>query len=567
MSDPSFLVPFRGFPPEPPAPRQRGSRSLFTLAAVLVLVLFVAGLVLAASGPGGRTANGRAPGAGAPAAGAPAAGAPAPGTLRVFGSDPQTWDPALQGDAATAATLAQVYEGLTAFDVNSHPQPALASSWQVQDEGRRIAFQLRANLRFSDGSPLGPQDVVRSWLRLLDPARPSPLASLLSDVTGADAYLRGGPREGVDIRAQGDRVVVGFRRPAAYFIAVTASPSLAVVPAQLPQGIEGGKLPQGFVGSGGYVATAQSHTAISLAANPNYWAGPPAISNVELVTDLGGKSPVDAFNDGELDYTAISSSDAAWIRYDRELGAQLRSDESFSVEYYGFDATKPPFNDARVRRAFAQAVDWDRLVRLADPTGTPATSLVPVGVPGRGEQDYSPAFDPAGARALLASAGYPGGKGFPAVTLVTSGFAYDVGIARGLKDALGVDVRVENLPFDEYFGRLAADPPAFWALSWIADYAAPQDFLGLLLETGSTNNYGHWSNPSYDAELDAAAATGDVAQQERHYARAQEILVHETPVIPVTYGDSWALSRAGLLGAGAAGVGFVRFAGLAWAGR
>ena len=486
--------------------------------------------------------------------------------LRIGGAAPSTWDPAAAGDVGSASTLAQVYEGLTAFDVNSQAQPALAESWTVEQGGRRIVFRLRQGLRFSDGSALTAEDVVASWLRLLHPRRRSPLASLLDDVAGAIAYGRGeGSADRVGLRAEGDRVIVDLRRAASYFVSVTASPSLAVVPADTGSELDTKELPRGLVASGAYRPTAQTKTTVRLEANPHYWAGQAPLRRIEIVTDLEGRSPVDLFTNGDLDYVGIGSFDASWIRYDRTLGPQLRRVESFSVNYYGFDTTRRPFNDSRVRRAFAQAIDWDRLVRLADPESTPATSLVPPGVPGRSATDFSPRHDPAAARQALAAAGFPGGRNFPEVTLVSSGSPYDDGVVHELKQVLGVTVRLETMPFEVYFERLETEVPAFWNLGWVADYPAPHDFLGLLAETGSSNNYGRWSNRAYDQAVAAAAETSVAAEQQRHYDEAQAILRDEAGLVPVSYGQGWALSKSDLLGANQSGVGFIRFAGLAWA--
>jgi ABC-type oligopeptide transport system substrate-binding subunit len=486
--------------------------------------------------------------------------------LRITGTDPFTWDPAAAGDAGSAAVIAQVFEGLTAFDAQSEVRPALASRWEVQDDGQRIVFTLRSGLQYSDGSPIRAQDVVDSWFRLLDPQQPSPLVGLLTDIEGATAYLEGrASRDEVGLRAEGETVVVEFRRPATYFLAVTASPSLAILPPALHAQRMGGQLPPGLVVSGAYVPTSQGPSAIRLQANERYWAGRAPLEVIEIVTDIGGRSPVSAFEDGEVDYTGIGSFDASWIRYDPRLGPQLRRSESFSTHYYGFDATSAPFDDARVRLAFAQAVDWDRIVRLAT-EGEPAQSLVPPGIPGRGDEDFRPPHDPGAARQLMADAGYPDGAGFPTVPLVSFGYGYEVTVATELEAVLGIDVPVEFLDFPTYIARLEGDDrPSFWTLSWIADYPHAHDFLGLLLETGSASNYGRWSNAEYDAAIEAAAASNDPDEQQMHYTEAQRILQREAPIVPVEYGESWALSRDGLMGALESGVGLIRFAGLDWA--
>jgi ABC-type oligopeptide transport system substrate-binding subunit len=534
-----------------PAPYPRAPRSRAAAAAGLafLLVAITALPAVVVSAPGAQDLS------------APAPPAQAKTTATIAGSSPSSWDPARQGDAATASTLAQVYEGLTAFDEEARIQPALASSWSVEEDGRRIVFQLRPDLRFSDGSELTAEDVVASWLRLVEPGARSPLASLLEEVTGAMAYRRGevGPEQ-VGLRAEGDRVVVELDRPAAYFPAVTASVTLAVLPSDIGDAHDTPDLPNDFVGSGAYIPTRQGLTSVTLEANPHYWAGPPPLESIDLVTDLEGRSPVQAFEDGELDITAISSFDASWIRFDAELGPQLRNTVLFSVSYYGFDTTQPPFDDARVRQAFAQAVDWDRLVRLGSGEAVPATSLVPTGIVGRSDVDVSPSHDPEAAQRALAEAGYPRGEGFPEVTAVN----VDDAVLTELEQVLGVTLRQEGMPFDQYFERLEEEPPQFWTLTWIADYPAPHDFLGLLARSGSSNNYSGWSDPEYDAALDAAARTADPEEQARLYLEAERILQAEAPLIPLAYGSDWSLSADGLAGANESGLGLVRFASLEW---
>ena len=153
------------------------------------------------------------------------------GSAVIYGSAPVSWDPAAIGDAGSASLLAQVYESLTALDSDTRVQPALADSWTIADGGTSITFHLRPGVRFSDGSPITADDVRRSWLHVLDPARPSPLADLLTDVVGATAFASGnGSANDVGIDANGDSVTVRFRQPATYFVSSVSSPTLAIVP-------------------------------------------------------------------------------------------------------------------------------------------------------------------------------------------------------------------------------------------------------------------------------------------------------------------------------------------------
>ena len=170
-------------------------------------------------------------------------------------------------------------------------------------------------------------------------------------------------------------------------------------------------LPANVVVSGAYVPSTPTPGTIRLDGNANYWAGTPPLDVVELVSDFGGLSSVDAFQQNRVDFVPVSGFDASWIRYDRELGPQLRQDSDFNLTYYGFNTTVEPFDDPLVRLAFAKAVDWNRIVTLGGEQ--PATSMVPVGIPGRDDADHRPTYEPEEARDLLARAGFPGGAGLP----------------------------------------------------------------------------------------------------------------------------------------------------------
>ncbi len=524
------------------------------VAGLLLLVL-----VLAAATTAGRD---RAPAPGAPVAG--------PDLVRILGGEPASIDPARHGDLGSASFIGQLFETLTAVDPSLTVRPALAESWSVEDAGRRVVFTLRPDLAFSDDTPLTAADVVRSWRRVVDPRDPSPLASLIADVVGVRDLLSGRSTDLDDfgVSAEGDRtVVVRLERGGGDLPSILSGPPFAIVPPNVGDD-ELVPRPGAFASSGGYTLAAVEADAIVLEANDRYWAGRPAIATVRWVMNLGGRSAVDAFVGGEIDYTSIAWFDAGWLAYDEEHGPSLRREASLSVTYYGFDAGEPPFDDPRVRRAFAMAVDWRRMAAL-EPAGSsvPAIGMVPVGIPGRPDGDYLPPYDPDTARRLLAEAGYPGGDGLPPVDFVTTGGGHDEAILTELRDVLGVEIDYAVMEFGELLGRRADDPPAIWSTSWVADYPGPNDFLGVLLETGSTSNSGRWSSAAFDAAIAAATSAASPEEAEAAYARALEVVRDEAPVVPVTYGVSWALAREGLLGATEAGSGFVRLAGLAWEGE
>jgi ABC-type transport system substrate-binding protein len=235
-----------------------------------------------------------------------------------------------------------------------------------------------------------------------------------------------------------------------------------------------------------------------------------------------------------------------------------------SVDFLAFDTSQPPFDDVAARRAVAMAVDWRRLAGLQAGASEGPTSIVPPGTTGRSDGDYVLPYDPEAARAELATAGYPDGVGFPVVTLATYGAGPSAAIAADLERELGISVDVEHRPFAEHSWLLDSDPPSMWTLAWSADYPHAHDFLGLLLRSGSSANVGQWSDGEFDSLIEAAAATADPDEQTRLYDQAQQIVREDVPLIPVGYGDSWALSREGLAGAAVSGVGLLRYGGLEW---
>ncbi len=410
-------------------------------------------------------------------------------------------------------SLTQVFEGLTVLDVSAQVQPALAESWRVEADGQRIVFELRDGLTFSDGTPLTAEDVRRSWLRVIDPANPSPLSSLLDDVAGAAAYARGeGSAQDVGIHADGLTLTVDFERPAAFFPAVAAVPSLAVVPPTIDQQTRGPRDGLAFTSSGAYVPVDQELGQVRLRGNRSYWAGMPPLEHITVVTDGGGRSSVDIFEDEAVDWTPISPFDASWIRYDRYLGPQLRHTEDMAVEFLGFDTTAAPFDDAAARRAVAMAVDWRRLAssamvrsgrrrrscHRASPGTAMATTCCPT-IP-RGASRAGDSRLPRRRRASRRSRWRPtaSDRARPSPS--------------SCERELGIEVDVEQRSFDEHSDLLDTDTPPMWTLAWNADYPHAHDFLGLLLRSGSSANVGGWSDPEYDALIDAAAATGDAAR-------------------------------------------------------
>ncbi len=275
--------------------------------------------------------------------------------------------------------------------------------------------------------------------------------------------------------------------------------------------------------------------------------------------------PITAFGAGELDLVGVPGWDATWLAFDPEYGARLHTAEPLTISYFGFDTTRPPFDDERVRRAFALALDRERLVPLAEgASGQPAASIVP---PAVWPDGYEPtiAADPDEARRLLDAAGYADRADLGPITVSGAGLNVRPAVA-AWREVLGVDVVVETMAFGDYLQlldeRLA---PAIFTINWIADYPSPHALYGLLLQDGAVSNYGDWSDPEFERLLEAAARAG-AEEIGRAYAAAEARVADQAPVIPWSYGETWWLVADGLRGLGNLTIGLIDFGRVSWDG-
>jgi oligopeptide transport system substrate-binding protein len=484
--------------------------------------------------------------------------------LRYLAGPAESLDPAFIATAADVQLLLQLYAGLTRLDETGEPYPSLASGWQISADGLTYEFALREGLEYSDGEPLTAQDVRRSWLRLLDPATEATAPDVLSVVAGAPQRLSGEINEDeVGIEAPDDlTLIVTLRHPASYFLDIVATPATFVVPAQA-DATSTWQSPNDFVGSGPYVIDGTQGTDLVLRANDRYVAGPPPIDEIRWMSEVDTDS-ASAFADSAVDLAQVAGYDASWIAYDPDLGPDLHAAEPLVISYFGFDTTRPPFDDARVRLAFSLALDRERLVPLSEGVAAQAAaSLVP---PAIWPDGFSPELevDPDRARDLLAEAGYPDGGDLGTIVVNGSGLFVAPAVA-AWRETLGVEIEVESPDFAAFVDPSDPTPPGIFTISWIADYTSPHAIYGLLLEPGALSNYGDWRDPDFAALLEAAAAASadDVGAA---YDAVESYVAEQAPVIPWSYGETWWLVADGLRGLGNLTIGLLDFGRVSWEG-
>jgi oligopeptide transport system substrate-binding protein len=468
---------------------------------------------------------------------------PAPHPLRVALHELRTLDPTRSDDLYSNIVVHQLFAGLVEDRPDLGLVPNLAASWDVSEGGKRYIFHLRRDARWSNGEPVTANDFAYAWKRALQPGGGSLIASGLYDISGARAYHRGElpDDQQLGIHVLDDHTLaVELEAPVNYFLSHLSGAPTLPVPSELVERVgEAWTRPENILTCGPFrLRSWTKGQSLMLEQMPGF-CGTRAGNAEQIVVRQYTEDMSELLGEyeaGQLDMLTIS--DMAIEQY--EAARQRHAAEYISAPLLGawfvyFDFRQPPFDDRRVRQAFAQAVDREQLANITmRGLFSPATgSLVPPGIPGH-SPDLDGRHDPGGARSLLAQAGYPGGKGFPAVLMRTSGGFMMENSAEALalqwRRTLGVELSVEALPWHAYLASLAEDPPQLGLMGAGGGLADPHIFLS---EPGLPEI--PWRNERYEGLVQTAQQTVDAKQRLALYREAEQILAEEVPVFAVMY--------------------------------
>lgn len=462
----------------------------------------------------------------------------------VNGAEPESLDPAVITGQPEGRVVNALFEGLTRFNVRGKAEPGVAESWTISPDGRTYTFRLREGARWSDGKPVTAQDFVASWRRTLTPETAASYNYQLFYVKGARDFAEGRTTDfsQVGVRATDERTLeVELESPTPFFLELCATPPLQPVPVELVKRLGDDWIKPGrIVNNGAYVLEDwRINDRIRLRRNPQYWdRANVALETVDLLPISKANVAFNFYASGQADLLLDKGLAPPALLDSLKLRSDFHSAPFLATYFLRFNCAAGPFRDERVRRAFALAVDKERIVRKITRAGElAANSLVPPGIVGYvSPEGLKP--DPETARKLLAEAGYPGGRGLPLVRYLYSESELNEAIAVELQamwsEVLGVQVSLTRQEWKVYLNSMNSLDYDICRSSWVGDYPDPNTFLDMFL-TGGGNNRTGWSDPAYDALIAAAAREADPVKRFGLLSQAEELLVARKAVICPLY--------------------------------
>jgi len=474
--------------------------------------------------------------------------------LHLYGIDPLTLDPALISDAGSHDFILQIFSGLVTLDDNLQPVPDIAKSWTISADGTVYTFTLKQGVKFQDGHDVTANDFKYSWERACNPATGSQTAgAYLNDIVGVEDMLAGKATSLSGVKVINNSTLqVTIDAPKSYFLYKLTYPTAFVVDKNnVNQGTDWWKQPNG---TGPFkLQTWVPNTSFILARNPLYYGDVAKVASVEY--KLWAGVPERLYETGDIDATDVS------LPYIDEVTdpagpylSQLTVTPELSFSYIGFNCTKPPFDDPKVRQAFSMAVDKNKLVSLLfSDMVDKADGILPPDMPGYNTQLQGLEFNPQQALELIKESKYGSVANLPPIVLTTSGYGGAVGsyleaLVNEWRTNLGVEVTIRQIDPERFLYDTKDELDNMFDSGWSADYPHPQDFLDILFASNTENNYGGYSNPAVDDLLAQADMEQDNAKSLALYQQVEQIIVNDAAVLPLWFGKEYTLVKPNVHG-------------------
>ncbi|MEZ9873133.1 ABC transporter substrate-binding protein [Vibrio sp. 10N.261.51.C6] len=468
--------------------------------------------------------------------------------VRANDAEAATLDPAKAEGLPEMHILRDLFEGLVIQDRDGNITPGVAESWETEDN-KTFVFHLRKDAQWSNGDPVTADDFVYAIRRAVDPKTASPnvwYLKLTKINNIADVAEGKKPIEELGVSAI-DKYTVRFELDSQvpYFVAMTGHTSMMPVhQSALESSDKPWSDPKQFVGNGAFVLDEWVvNERIELKKNPKYWdSSDTHLTEVTYIPFENQNASINRYAVGEVDITSDVPT---------HMAQQLKTkyQDAFTAVpllctyYYAFNTTRPPFDDARVRKAVSYSMMRDVITNGVTQVGNlPAYTFA---------HEYTAGFDATQpeystwtqkerdqkAKELLKEAGYDASNPLDFKLLYNtseSNKSIAVAIASMLKGNLGAQVELENQEWKSYLvSRRQGDFDVMRA-SWCGDYNEASTFLSLL-RSGSSGNFARYNNEKYDAAMDSALAATSEQDRQGFYDRAEQLLVEDMPIAPIYY--------------------------------
>ncbi len=434
-----------------------------------------------------------------------------------------------------------LFETLVAKDENGDLIPAAADRWEISPDGKTWTFFLRKTGRWSDGRPVTAHDFVYTFRRSLSYETANPYAAFYSDIVGAKSYSQ---TPNADPSMLGVRAVdthtltVETTHPAPYLGLILSVPTSMPVPRWQvekhgPRWTEEGNC----VSNSSYRLTEWKHGShMNFELNPHY-DGPIKgyVEKINRVFRHPSTANLLPYENDEVGFAEVQANELIRVQRDPGLKAELISNPTDGTWYIFFNTRKPPFSDARVRRAIARAIDRETICRVVlHGAAVPAYSMLPVTFDAHGDYSEFQNFDPAKARELLADAGYPGGRGFPRMEMWLRQPRPDIRmvaeVIQGmLNEHLGVDVTFRSADYPVFTNYMFNWNIDLGLVPFFGDYRDPKNMLDMIWRPGTRGRSRHdFKHKEFETLLDAADQEIDPGKRTGLFRRAERILVEES---------------------------------------